>query len=211
MHFSGRTPFVAAALCTSSLMVRASLGQESPVAPAPPQVGRDDSATLRSAPASLQEAPDSSSLHYDPSIAPRIDLCACGCGVFDVGTASMLPGGPGATIWLEVDYQQQNKNWSGTSSAPAADNDDKKLSTHFVTLGFQYMFNSSWGVEAELPYDFRDFTAEVGQRRGLHGLERPGGHPPPRALHRLLRRYVHGHLHGRQAPHRRLQAERPQR
>jgi hypothetical protein len=83
-----------------------------------------------------------------------------GCGVFVVGTASMLPGGPGGTVWLEVDYQQQNKNWSGTSSAPAEDNDDKKLSTYFVTLGLQYMFNTSWGVEAELPYDFRDFEAE---------------------------------------------------
>ncbi len=31
-----------------------------------------------------------------------------------------------------------------------------------MTLGFQYMFNSSWGVEAEAPYDFRTFKTDIG-------------------------------------------------
>lgn len=59
--------------------------------------------------------------------------------------------------YLQYDYQDQNRNWSGTSTAPAANNGDKEIETHFATLGLQYMFNSSWGAQIELPYDFRYF------------------------------------------------------
>ncbi len=91
-------------------------------------------------------------------LAPNLACaCACGCGVFDVGTSSMFPGGPGGMVFLQYDYQDQNRNWSGTSAAPAADNGDKKIETHFVTAGFQYMFNSRWGAQIEIPYDFRYF------------------------------------------------------
>lgn len=83
--------------------------------------------------------------------------CACGCGVFDVGTSSMFPNGPGGVAYVNYDYQDQNRNWSGTSSAPAAKNDDKKIETHFVNLGLQYLFNRSWGAEMELPYDVRNY------------------------------------------------------
>ena len=91
-----------------------------------------------------------------------VHACACGCGVFDVGTSSMFPEGAGGTAFLQFDYQDQNHNWSGTSQAPDANNDDKEIKTYFTTFGFQYMFNSSWGVEAELPYDFRTFKTDVG-------------------------------------------------
>ncbi len=84
-------------------------------------------------------------------------LCACGCGIFAVGTSSMLPQGPGGTFFLEYDFQNQRRNWSGSSSAPAADNDDKNITTSFLTAGLQYMFNRSWGVQLEVPYDFRHF------------------------------------------------------
>ena len=47
---------------------------------------------------------------------------------------------------------------SGTSRAPAANNGDKEIETDFLTVGLQYMFNSSWGVQFELPYDYRKFT-----------------------------------------------------
>ncbi len=83
--------------------------------------------------------------------------CACGCGVFDVATSAMLPNGPGGMAYLEYAYQDQNQNWSGTSEAPAGDNDDKQIETHFVTAGLQYMFNRSWGAQLEIPYDFRYF------------------------------------------------------
>ena len=46
----------------------------------------------------IQIQPDQSPGGDDPIYA-----CACGCGVFDVGTASMLPQGPGGMAWLEYD------------------------------------------------------------------------------------------------------------
>jgi hypothetical protein len=92
--------------------------------------------------------------------------CACGCGIFEVGTASMLPHGAGGMIYVEYDYQDQNKNWSGVHSAPAADNSDKNIRTNFVTLGAEYFFNRSWGIQAELPYDNRHFATESGAPGG---------------------------------------------
>jgi hypothetical protein len=88
--------------------------------------------------------------------------CACGCGVFDVATSSMLPSDQGGTAWLQYDYQDQNRNWSGTSQAPAINNGDKEIETHFATAGFQYLFNRSWGAQVEIPYDFRYFKGTDG-------------------------------------------------
>ena len=93
-------------------------------------------------------------------LAPGAALaCACGCGIFDVGTSSMFPEDSGGTVFLDYNYQNQNHNWSGTSSAPNANNDDKKIETHFVTLGVQYMFNRSWGAQVELPFVNRTFDS----------------------------------------------------
>jgi hypothetical protein len=85
--------------------------------------------------------------------------CACGCGVFDVGGSSMFPAGEGGMAFLNYDYQNQNQNWNNSSKAPAENNDDKKIETHFVTLGLQYMFNRSWGAQAELPFVHRTFDS----------------------------------------------------
>ena len=91
-------------------------------------------------------------------LAPSlVHACACGCGVFGVGTSSMFPNGPGGMAFLQFAYQNQNQNWNGWSKAPDSDNDDKKIETEFMTAGAQYMFNSSWGAQFELPYDFRYF------------------------------------------------------
>ena len=86
-----------------------------------------------------------------------VHACACGCGVFDVATSSMLPTGQGGMTWLQYDYQDQNRDWNGTSTAPAADNGDKEIETHFITAGAQYLFSRSWGAQLELPYDLRYF------------------------------------------------------
>ena len=83
--------------------------------------------------------------------------CACGCGVFDVGTSSMFPSGQGGMVWEEYDFMDQDHNWSKSSSASADDNSDKKIRTSFINTGFQYMFNRDWGVSVELPYDLRQF------------------------------------------------------
>ena len=84
--------------------------------------------------------------------------CACGCGIFDVGTASMFPSGPGGLAFLEYDFQDQNQNWSGHSHAPDENNSDKAIQTHFITAGLQYMFDRNWGLEVEVPYVNRTFT-----------------------------------------------------
>jgi len=77
--------------------------------------------------------------------------CACGCGVFDVGTTSMFPTAAGGMAYLGYDYQNQNQDWAGSSKAPAVDNADKRITTSFVTAGVQYMFNRDWGVNVEVP------------------------------------------------------------
>ncbi len=97
------------------------------------------------------------------ALAPRACwACACGCGVFDVATESMLPQGPGGMLFAEYNYMDQNMNWHASSPAPAADNGDHDIRTDFTTLGLQYMFNRSWGAQVELPYDFRSYQATGG-------------------------------------------------
>jgi hypothetical protein len=86
--------------------------------------------------------------------------CACGCDIFDVGTSAMFPNHPGAMIYVDYDFQDQNQNWNGTSTAPSSQNDDKEIKTHFTNIGLEYLFNASWGIQVEVPYDFRSFTGE---------------------------------------------------
>jgi hypothetical protein len=74
----------------------------------------------------------------------------------------MLPNGQGGMAWVQYDYQDQNRNWSGTEMAPTANNDDKEIETHFTTLGVQYMFNDKWGAQLEVPFDSRRFKADDG-------------------------------------------------
>jgi hypothetical protein len=83
--------------------------------------------------------------------------CACGCGVFEVATPSLLPSGAGGMVWTEWDYMNQDINWRATTPASAGNNADKKLETNFVTVGAQYMFNRSWGVMLEVPYWERNY------------------------------------------------------
>lgn len=87
--------------------------------------------------------------------------CACGCGVFSVGTSALLPTGRGSAF-LEYDYLNQTENWSGTSSAPAAANEDKNIRTDFYTAGLQYMFGRDWGISVAVPYTDRLFITEDG-------------------------------------------------
>jgi len=84
--------------------------------------------------------------------------CACGCAVFDVGTSTLLPNGPGGTAFLEYDFLNQTTNWSGNSHAPKANNDDKHIRSDFMLAGAQVMFNENWGVMAEVPLTHRAFT-----------------------------------------------------
>jgi hypothetical protein len=74
----------------------------------------------------------------------------------------MLPEGAGGMVFVDYDYQDQDQNWHGTSPAPAGNNGDKEIRTHFVTAGLQYMFDRSWGLEVEVPYDDRYFKTTGG-------------------------------------------------
>ena len=93
--------------------------------------------------------------------ASRAWGCACGCDVFEVGTSSMFPNHPGWMVFTDYDFQDQNQNWSGTSTAPSSHNNDKEIKTSFTDLGLQYLFNASWGIQLEVPYDFRSFTTKT--------------------------------------------------
>ena len=88
--------------------------------------------------------------------------CACGCGVFDVQTGGMLPTQPGGTAYLEYDFMNQNKNWSGNKRASTDDNGDKMIRTHFITAGVRYMLDRAWGFQVEVPYWSRRFTKDDG-------------------------------------------------
>ncbi len=83
--------------------------------------------------------------------------CACGCGVFEVGTASLFPSGSGGTVFFSYNFSDQYTNWHEAHKAPLADNSDKVIRTQFFTLGVQYMVNRHWGVMAQLPYWDRYF------------------------------------------------------
>lgn len=87
--------------------------------------------------------------------------CACGCGVFDVGVGSMFVAHGGPTVFLEQDFLDQDRNWSGTQSAPAEDNPDKRIRTFFTTVGLQYLFDRSWGATLETPYWERRFVTTL--------------------------------------------------
>jgi hypothetical protein len=100
-------------------------------------------------------------------LVPRFAwACACGCGVFEVGTSSMFPSGAGGTIFYGLDFQDQSRNWSGGHRAPSGNNDDKDLRTFFNTLGVQYMFNRNWGVQVEVPIWDRTFKSDVSGGNG---------------------------------------------
>ena len=89
---------------------------------------------------------------------PGLSLaCACGCGIFDVGTSSMYASHAGGMAFVEYDYLDQRHNRSATSTAPAASSVDKAIRSGFMTVGGQYQFNRRWGLSAELPYWQRFF------------------------------------------------------
>jgi hypothetical protein len=88
--------------------------------------------------------------------------CACGCGVFEVGTNSLLPkeGNSGGAVYFEWDHSNQTTNWNGTSKASPNDNGDKNIRTDWYVLGLNYMFNRDWGVNVRIPTANRSFLTD---------------------------------------------------
>ena len=91
-------------------------------------------------------------------LAPSLTwACACGCGVFDVGTPSLFPNGSGGTVWYDFDFMNQYIDWHSSQPAARAANDDKQIKTYFQTVGGQYMFNRNFGMMVTVPYTARVF------------------------------------------------------
>jgi hypothetical protein len=105
------------------------------------------------------------------ALAPSAALaCACGCEVFDVGGKPLMASPQGGQVFLEYDYMDQTRNFSGAHGAPAADNDDKQIRSNFVVAGVQYMIDKDWGVMAEVPVTNRFFRTEEGGD-GVHAFD----------------------------------------
>ena len=81
---------------------------------------------------------------------------------FEVGPNTLIPMNSGPTVFVEYDFMDQNRNWSGTSSAPASANDDKEIKTNFITIGGQYGLSENWSVMAEMPVWNRTFKTDTG-------------------------------------------------
>jgi hypothetical protein len=97
-------------------------------------------------------------LIFAAAVAPSpLWACACGCGVFDVGTSALMPTHPGGLAYLEYDFMNQNRNWSGNKRASDDNNADKQIRTSFFTGGVQYMVDRSWGYMVEVPVWARHF------------------------------------------------------
>jgi len=90
--------------------------------------------------------------------------CACGCGIFDVGTLWNLPDGPGGMVYTEYNFSSQSQNWHNMGPSAAANNEDRLIQTSWITAGFQYFFNNKWGVELQVPTAHRLFV--TGQDNG---------------------------------------------
>ncbi|NBR47661.1 hypothetical protein EBU02_02225 [bacterium] len=94
-------------------------------------------------------------------ISPQLHACACSfCSGYDVGTSSNFPSGKGGMLWTEYDFVSQSQNWSGTHSSAADNNEHKLIQSSWLSGGFQYFFNNSWGISAVVPYANRIVTAE---------------------------------------------------
>ena len=77
--------------------------------------------------------------------------CACGCGVFNVGTSSLIPNCEGGIAFLQYDRMDQTRNWHKEKKSNGH-NHDKRIDTQTVTAGTQYMFNRDFGAAIRVPY-----------------------------------------------------------
>jgi len=77
--------------------------------------------------------------------------CACGCGVFNVGTSSLIPNCAGGVAFLQYDQMDQVRNWSKEDKS-SGHNHDKRIDTTSITAGAQYMLDRQWGAAIRVPY-----------------------------------------------------------
>ncbi len=85
--------------------------------------------------------------------------CACGCGISNVATSSILPNGEGGIAFLQYDYLAQTRNWHHNHKANGH-NHDLRIETQTITAGAQYMFNREFGAAIRVPYVARQLITE---------------------------------------------------
>ena len=90
-------------------------------------------------------------------LTSNLHACACGCGVFDTGTLWNFPTGPGGMVYSEYAFSSQSHNWNNLRPSANANNGDKLIQTSWMIGGFQYFWNSDWGVELQVPTASRLF------------------------------------------------------
>lgn len=74
----------------------------------------------------------------------------------------MLPMDSGVTASVEYLYQDQNRNWSGSAEAPAADNPDRDIRTSVASFALQDVLGEAWSMRADIPYEMRHFETTGG-------------------------------------------------
>src|ERR1700679_1515684 len=70
--------------------------------------------------------------------------------------------GAGEVTAFDFDYQDQNRNWSGDSRAPAEDNPDRDIRTSVENISLQEVFNHAWSARVDLPFEQRHFETTGG-------------------------------------------------
>lgn len=106
------------------------------------------------------------------------NACACGCGVFNVGTSALIPNCQGGTAFLQYDYIDQNRNWHKEKKSDRSENEHTQVKTQTITAGMQYMFNREWGLAARIPYVTRTSKMTMAHEHmgGMGGMEETTNH-----------------------------------
>ncbi len=100
--------------------------------------------------------------------ATKALACAQGCGMFNVGTSSLIPNQQGGIAFVQYDYNTQSRNWGGEHKSDAH-NHDLKIQTQTITAGAQYMFDRKWGLNVRVPYVTRAVNSKSHESDGMGG------------------------------------------
>jgi hypothetical protein len=93
-------------------------------------------------------------------VSKTVFACACGCGVFEVTLPSMMPRNTENMVFFKYTFMDQNETWHGSSKSDSVLNPDHTIRTNFFTIGYQRMFNRSWGIHIEIPFWDRYFETD---------------------------------------------------
>jgi hypothetical protein len=101
----------------------------------------------------------------------RLEACACGCQIFDLGISDMPTTFQSDRLTLQYSFMDQNENQSGSALSDPGYNPDKQIQTSFYTVNIEHQFNHRWGVEVAIPYWQRTFVTDVNGTPGMTDLQ----------------------------------------